>query len=70
MLFSKLGTDVHVDHPRLDTTFCGAALEGETDVEAAVSVKEQRVTCEDCLFLIEFAKQIPARLLKKGTAAA
>jgi hypothetical protein len=61
--FVRLGGQVHVEHPRLDTTLCGCALEGEEDVDPAVNVPEQAVTCPECLLIIRLARDIPARLL-------
>ena len=48
---------VHIGHPRLDTTLCGDAIEGDTpELQPCKTVPRQPVTCGICLDMIAASK--------------
>ena len=44
---------VHIGHPEMDTTICGDAIEGDTDMAACETVPRQRITCRICLAMMK-----------------
>lgn len=52
---------IHCDGPDgNDYTLCGFALEGEDGTEPLEEVARRRITCEQCIKVITFAKAIKA----------
>lgn len=63
--YSAMNGSVHADHPGMDITFCGDALENENGDDPSLRVVAQRVTCERCVAIIEYAATIPTRFYRK-----
>jgi hypothetical protein len=68
--------ETHAQHPFMDTTLCGMALEGDEpptyrnpsgygNFAAAEPARTQRLTCGDCVQIVKAARAIPARCLPK-----
>lgn len=51
-------------HDGLDMTLCGAALEGAEGSHEMLPTR-RRITCPQCLGIIEYCKSIPRRLVER-----
>lgn len=64
--YSALGGLIHADHPVIDTTLCGDGLEGEGGVHnMSMPCEPQRIRCESCVLLIEYAATIPRKFYRE-----